>query len=871
MPANMTLDQIYIANPVTTILTTDLFYISQSPYTAGHDAGISGASIANVVQKQTFNYGTDVGAVNALVVTLAYPITSYTDGLKITVLAANTNTNATTINVNAKGVVNIKGNANNALVGGEMVAGRQYELIYSSTLTCFILLNTSLYSLAGDVAGSGPWNNIATTISAHAVTYAKMQQANTVTLLGNPTGVLANIQEITLGAGLSFSGSTLVATASASPLTTKGDIWVYSTTNTRLPVGTIDGQILQVSSGAATGLAYSTATYPATTTINQILYSSAANVVSGITAATNGVLVSNATNVPSFLAGSATSNQALFSNNAAAPGWSAYSFPASITANSLLYGSASNVINNLSSAANGVLVTDNLSVPSILAGPAATGRFLSSNAAAAPSWSTATFPSTGGAAGNILISDGTNYIASTSLWPNTVGTTGKILRSNGTSNAYSTATFDDTYTASNLLYSNGTNAVTGLATANNGLLVTSSGGVPSILAGPGTTGQILQSNAAAAPSFSSTSYPSASALGDIIYGSAANVLSRLTGNITTTKQYLSQTGDSVNSAAPAWATISGSDITGAALTKTDDTNVTLTLGGTPTTALLRAASLTLGWTGQLGLTRGGTNASLTASNGGIFYSTASEGAILAGTATAGLCLLSGASTTPSWSTKPPITQVNVQTFTASGTYTPTTGMKYCTIEVQAGGGGSGGVTQSIASNCTLAGGGGGGGYARKTVPSATIGASQSVTVGAGGTAGANTGTNGGTGGTSSVGSIVSATGGLGGAGAASYATTYQQVPSSGGNGSSGDVNVNGGTGNSAYMIGAGAQYSSPSGGSSYFGGATAASSYGAGITGNTYGAGAAGSASFGAGAATGPYAGAIGGAGIVIITEYISV
>ena len=40
-------------------------------------------------------------------------------------------------------------------------------------------------------------------------------------------------------------------------------------------------------------------------------------------------------------------------------------------------------------------------------------------------------------------------------------------------------------------------------------------------------------------------------------------------------------------------------VTPAALTKTDDTNVTLTLGGTPTTALLQAVSLTLGWTGTL--------------------------------------------------------------------------------------------------------------------------------------------------------------------------------------------------------------------------------------------------------------------------------
>ena len=43
-----------------------------------------------------------------------------------------------------------------------------------------------------------------------------------------------------------------------------------------------------------------------------------------------------------------------------------------------------------------------------------------------------------------------------------------------------------------------------------------------------------------------------------------------------------------------------------ALTKTDDTNVTLTLGGAPTTALLDATSLTLGWTGQLSVARGGT-------------------------------------------------------------------------------------------------------------------------------------------------------------------------------------------------------------------------------------------------------------------------
>lgn len=49
----------------------------------------------------------------------------------------------------------------------------------------------------------------------------------------------------------------------------------------------------------------------------------------------------------------------------------------------------------------------------------------------------------------------------------------------------------------------------------------------------------------------------------------------------------------------------GSTITPSALTKTDDTNVTLTLGGSPSTSLLAATSLTLGWTGQLSSSRGG--------------------------------------------------------------------------------------------------------------------------------------------------------------------------------------------------------------------------------------------------------------------------
>ncbi len=62
----------------------------------------------------------------------------------------------------------------------------------------------------------------------------------------------------------------------------------------------------------------------------------------------------------------------------------------------------------------------------------------------------------------------------------------------------------------------------------------------------------------------------------------------------------------------------------------------------------------------ISLANGGTSASLTASNGGIFYSTATAGAILAGTATAGQMLRSGATAAPTWSTAtwPATTTIN---------------------------------------------------------------------------------------------------------------------------------------------------------------------------------------------------------------------
>jgi hypothetical protein len=94
-------------------------------------------------------------------------------------------------------------------------------------------------------------------------------------------------------------------------------------------------------------------------------------------------------------------------------------------------------------------------------------------------------------------------------------------------------------------------------------------------------------------------------LGQIIYSGAGGQPLALNANSTGNNMYLR----SVSSGTPAWASIQGGDIVGAGLTSTNDTNVQITLGGTPNNSLLRAVSLTMGWTGQLAVPRGGTGVS----------------------------------------------------------------------------------------------------------------------------------------------------------------------------------------------------------------------------------------------------------------------
>lgn len=233
------------------------------------------------------------------------------------------------------------------------------------------------------------------------------------------------------------------------------------------------------------------------------------------------------------------------------------------------------------------------------------------------------------AAHGVLIGSGASAVNVTGT-----GTAAQILTSNGAS---ADPTFQDASTALGKA----------LTAFNDTNITLSLGGSPTtaLLAASSITAGWTGTLSATRGGTGTGSY----AIGDTLYASATNALSKLSGNITTAKQYLSQTGTGSASQAPSWATISGSDVTGSALSKADDTNVTLTLGGTPATALLRATSLTLGWTGQLSVPRGGTGLASVV-QGDLLYGSASNTlSALAKSATATRYLANtGTSNNPNW-------------------------------------------------------------------------------------------------------------------------------------------------------------------------------------------------------------------------------
>jgi len=332
-----------------------------------------------------------------------------------------------------------------------------------------------------------------TTSGAFASTFT---MTNTTTVTFPTSGTLATTSQIpSLPLSLANGG-----TAASLVANTGGIVYSGASAFAVLAGTATANQVLL--SGATAAPTWSTATYPATTTINQLLYSNAANAIVGLATANSGVLITSSGGVPSI---SGTLPSAVQGNittvgTVTSGTWNAGVIP-------LAYGGT----NANLTASNGGIFYSTASAGAILSGTATANQLLLSGASGAPVWSTVTHPAT--------------------------------------------------TTINQILYSSSANVLAGLATANSGVLITDGSGVPSIgttlpsgvqtnITSLGTVTTGTWSATAIAVTKGGTGLTSC-AQGDIFYGSASNTIAALAKSTTATN-YLSNTGTTNN---PAWAQV----------------------------------------------------------------------------------------------------------------------------------------------------------------------------------------------------------------------------------------------------------------------------------------------------------------------------
>lgn len=97
------------------------------------------AAIPALVRAPASSYGVDTGTANNYVVALSPALTAYVDGMKVRFKAGHANTGASTLNAGPSALP-ILGTGGTTLGSGVIVAGQDYEVIYLSAASSWLLL-----------------------------------------------------------------------------------------------------------------------------------------------------------------------------------------------------------------------------------------------------------------------------------------------------------------------------------------------------------------------------------------------------------------------------------------------------------------------------------------------------------------------------------------------------------------------------------------------------------------------------------------------------------------------------------------------------------------------------------------------------------
>lgn len=191
-----------------------------------------------------------------------------------------------------------------------------------NTMALQVQFSQAIAATNGTNVGLSAFNSSQFTVDANGfVSLSGGGTPGILTLTGNSGGAISpvagNINTVGTGS-ITIAGAGNTLTTQLTGLTNHA-VLVGAGTATITKVGptATSGQVLQ-SQGSSADPAFSTATYPSTTTINQILYSSSANTVTGLATTNSAVLVTTSAGAPTF-SSTMTNGQVIIGSTGATP------------------------------------------------------------------------------------------------------------------------------------------------------------------------------------------------------------------------------------------------------------------------------------------------------------------------------------------------------------------------------------------------------------------------------------------------------------------------------------------------------------------------------------------------------------------------